>query len=1516
MSRKVSWMFLFLIPLVIFGLSWRVNLDITDGTSTRTLTWGLDPEATDNYDFGVDENFPLIPPSGLYAFFPIDDPYNPYVTMLTSDIRQDTIEEHIWKGTVGGTFDPVAMTWDETSIPLGDAFIGVGTFDTEPTEWFDMTTVGELYFNPGDYFWISFTPSHSGDIDNPPFIVSTYPTDGATSVPTTATLQITLGDNETGIDPSSVTLMVDGVDVSSLASISRDGTNWVVSYTPAGGFPASSSVDVYILACDIGVLPNSVEYSFSFSTAGAPSPVLWEVPIVVHNADVSGDTTDFPLSFGAADGASELFDPAYDTPYPGPTPGIFYCYFPLVDTAYEFTMLTRDIRNPDVENVWTIRIGNPGASVWATWNIADIPAGDYDYKISSAFPPSEPTEWYSMTDIDNLTLTVGQWIWIKQTIPVPPDSEPPYLVSSTPTIGATGVPSETNITVVIADNGAGVDISSIVFTVEGEDVTALSTITESDGYVYIVYTPETPFPSSERIDWNVSVSDLAESPNSAFIDGYFTTGFYPTPEWMVDLTLYISPFGDDEYTSTLTFGVDEVGTDHFDLGLDYLYAPPPPGASAFYFYIEDTVWTQLQRDIRSSYADSVLWVAYYTNIDTSSATYRIGWDSSELPSTGTYMFATTDLYSEPAEWFSMRDISEVSIDDNGRFYILYSSELPHYCLSGTVTLEGDGDLSGSIVEISELGIADTTDSDGNYEICDIPAGTYTVLVSHDGYADYTDTVTIVADTNLDVALNLMRYTVSGTVIPEDLPEGSRDSITVVLGMDIAYTDSDGVFEFDDVLAGTYTLHIEYEGYSPLDTIIDVDSDLNLTFYLELLRYTVSGWIELEGLISGNWDSTVVTLGDWTTLTNESGYFEFDDVLPGEYDFGATHDTDYIPFDTTLDVEDNVSLEITLHRVEPLLGNIFVFVSLEGGGSLAGTRVILQETNDTMTTNPSGRARFRNVEYGDYTLEVSRDNYQTVITDVSLYSPAETVYVTLNLKRGVIDGFVYLSDSPLDLSGSSVILDGTDTITTDVTGFFEFSDILYGEHTLHFEHGTDYTSVDTSITLTDPGTAYVEVTLDTVTAPALNPPQNLRVISGYHNRVAIRWDPPEPSTATLLGYGVIRSSLGGIDTIAIVPAWCTSDIDYDGVTGLFSVFAIYSEGNSNSIGPQLGYPGDNAANPDVLILDFDNGALLADNSTSDEALDLQQLLWTGNVTCQITGQDEQLDSYELLYYKAVFIVTGIRDDDNTLLSEYSLYKILDYLSAGGRVFWEGADLAADYDTSLSGYVAWAFGVELASDGRPSGGNGNVSTLFGQSPYFEGEQEFYYDLHSNADQYNDEFYFDTTANAMMLSQDNSPPPISSNVRMVANEIDLSDYGYTSNWLTVASSIYLGGIQYHDENSNRYEVLRAIWYYLFDEELPSGIDEPNTFKVPENIDLTVAPTPFNSSLDISVSSEREQNIHLEIADISGRTVAEIYDGKITAGQTKFRWDASDKTPSGTYFVILDTGNGKVVRKAALIR
>ncbi|RKZ27183.1 hypothetical protein DRQ26_03420, partial [bacterium] len=578
MKAVLVWLLMFAtIPALLFGLSWRADINFQDSDEIRTITWGLDPEGTSGFDVDLDENFPLIPPTGLYAYFSLNDPAYPFITMLSEDVRRDEVATHCWRATFGGTYDPVSVYWDPMEIPFGTANCGIGTETDEPTEWFDMRSMRSLDIESGQYFWISFTPATSGT-DNPPYIVSTDPTDGETNVLPDDEVEIVLADDETGINPYSLVLTVNGEDVTDYATVSEEGGTYTITYSPAGGFDEHSTVDVEIYAEDISTAPQSVDYSFSFTTGAAPTPVLWEVPIVVNNIATGGDTTDITLYLGVVDGASDGFDPEYDVPYPMPPSGAFYSYFPLNDPDYPFfSMLSRDIRANEDENLWNIRFGNPGETVWADWSEATLPE-DVLLEVGVATAPDEPTEWFDMSEITNISILSDQWLWVRQSVPPVPDTSPPYLVSSIPAIGQTGVSLSTDITIVITDDASDIDLSSIVLTVDGVDVTSEASITESGGNVYIYYNPPTDFPELYVVGWSVYVSDLAPTPNSTTIDGYFTTGYFPSPVWLGTIIFDVTPSVGSAYQVNLDFGTDEAGTDGYDIGLDYISPPPIPGA--------------------------------------------------------------------------------------------------------------------------------------------------------------------------------------------------------------------------------------------------------------------------------------------------------------------------------------------------------------------------------------------------------------------------------------------------------------------------------------------------------------------------------------------------------------------------------------------------------------------------------------------------------------------------------------------------------------------------------------------------------------------------------------------------------------------------------------------------------------------------------------------------------------------------------------------------------------------------
>jgi hypothetical protein len=112
-------------------------------------------------------------------------------------------------------------------------------------------------------------------------------------------------------------------------------------------------------------------------------------------------------------------------------------------------------------------------------------------------------------------------------------------------------------------------------------------------------------------------------------------------------------------------------------------------------------------------------------------------------------------YPLGTQWFqvySRDDRGQIS-PSSDRFQIDILGSV--YNLSGHIALsDSPGDLSGSIVGIASLSMADTTDSAGNFAMAAVPQGIYNVVVSHPGY--YPDTIysfNVSHDTTLNATLN-------------------------------------------------------------------------------------------------------------------------------------------------------------------------------------------------------------------------------------------------------------------------------------------------------------------------------------------------------------------------------------------------------------------------------------------------------------------------------------------------------------------------------------------------------------------------------------------------------------------------------------------------------------------------------------------------------------------------------------------------------------------------------------------
>ena len=108
-------------------------------------------------------------------------------------------------------------------------------------------------------------------------------------------------------------------------------------------------------------------------------------------------------------------------------------------------------------------------------------------------------------------------------------------------------------------------------------------------------------------------------------------------------------------------------------------------------------------------------------------------------------------------------------------------------ISGTVTLSGETDHSGILVELTPGGDSVTTGTDGTYSFTGLYATTYTVTASKDQWSTDSETVTLTegeAVTDLDMTLTsvseVTECSTPALAIPDNDPVGVTDTLTVAM----------------------------------------------------------------------------------------------------------------------------------------------------------------------------------------------------------------------------------------------------------------------------------------------------------------------------------------------------------------------------------------------------------------------------------------------------------------------------------------------------------------------------------------------------------------------------------------------------------------------------------------------------------------------------------------------------------------------------------------------------------------
>lgn len=388
----------------------------------------------------------------------------------------------------------------------------------------------------------------------------------------------------------------------------------------------------------------------------------------------------------------------------------------------------------------------------------------------------------------------------------------------------------------------------------------------------------------------------------------------------------------------------------------------------------------------------------------------------------------------------------------------------------TVT-DGANPLSGAMVRLTGNGEdrTATTDDSGEATFTNVPAGSYTVQASLDGYNTNTTNVTVVSEQTAVATVTLGRQKSHVTITVSDGANPLSGATVRLTGNGesrTAYTNAYGDVVFSDLPTGTYTVEASKDSYETVSQEVTVVSDQTDTVTIALTKLATINIRVTDGTntLSGVTISVTVNGQVITKTTNSQGLATFKLPSFNSYDFTLTKEG-YHTKTITRWVNDGT--ELSTESLTRQTGNAAITVT-DRTNPLSGATIRLTGNGEdrSATTNDTGEASFTDVPTGTYTFEASKDGYTNGTADV-IISYGNTATATIALRQ-IVDATITVKD----YDTGELINDATVSVTvngqvikktTDEAGIATFTQIPAGYYTfIVIKAGYSTSSLSTTI----------------------------------------------------------------------------------------------------------------------------------------------------------------------------------------------------------------------------------------------------------------------------------------------------------------------------------------------------------------------------------------------------------------------------------------------------------------------
>ncbi|MDE7074255.1 MAG: carboxypeptidase regulatory-like domain-containing protein [Odoribacter sp.] len=368
-------------------------------------------------------------------------------------------------------------------------------------------------------------------------------------------------------------------------------------------------------------------------------------------------------------------------------------------------------------------------------------------------------------------------------------------------------------------------------------------------------------------------------------------------------------------------------------------------------------------------------------------------------------------------------------------------------------------LSGCSVTLLPMGMTITTGTDGAFRFNDIPAGFYSVEISCSGYLNNKKDIIINVGGEpvpVDITLNKSTTSIHGTVKDNvtNLPL-SGCSVTLLPKGTTIVTDANGTFQFNDVEAGDYNIEVSCYGYFNNKRNVVINAGGNAVLVDISLGKSVG---TVYGIIKDNVNNqplsgcsvTLMPIGA-TITTGADGVFQFNDVIAGTYSVETSCNGYFSNKKNVIINEGTTSVPVDIFLVKATAGSVYGMVKDNTTNQpLEGCSVLLLPIGTTVTTGTDGIFQFKDLEAGNYSIKVSRQDYHSNSKNITIDANQSTSSMDILLTRstGTLHGVVKNAETFLPLEGSSVTLRPTGTnLVTGADGLFCFESLAPGTYSI-------------------------------------------------------------------------------------------------------------------------------------------------------------------------------------------------------------------------------------------------------------------------------------------------------------------------------------------------------------------------------------------------------------------------------------------------------------------------------------